>query len=623
MVVLKKFTIFVMSVLLLALSGQVYAQSGVTFIVTKTADTNDGACDADCSLREAITAANATTAQDTIHFNIPGTGVKTISPASALPIITAPVSIDTTPSFWRIELDGSSAGSDVNGLVITAGGSTVKGLVINRFSLAGILLMFGGGSTIVENIIGTDAERTVTLGNRDGIYILNSSNNTIEFNHLSGNTDDGLNLASGATNNLIQGNHIGLSHDPYDGIGIGNEGDGVKIAAGAVNNHLFQNVIGFNTRGIYVEPGEPYATGNRFQGDVIYLNTGLGIDLGGDGVTPNDVGDADSGPNNLQNYPVLTAAVYDGSNTVITGTLNSTPNTTFTIGFYNFPDGCDPSGYGEGAGYGGFRSVTTDGNGNAAFSHTVNDYYFGDDVTATATDPGNNTSEFSACIQTLSDFDAELSVSTAVIPENAFIGTALTYTISITNNGPDNEVNVMFTNTLPANVTVNSITPAQGSCNTPLSGVFTCNLGSLGNDVSTTVSLNLTPTSAGNITNTATISGIGHDSNPANDISITTLAVKTPDGPNAAAQRHFFTTLTPTLAWNRISWATGYEIQVDDSKTFAAPLVDSDNALDSTGLSTVVTLPGDGLYYWRIRAKKPDGSWGVWSTIESFTVDAP
>ena len=74
----------------------------------------------------------------------------------------------------------------------------------------------------------------------------------------------------------------------------------------------------------------------------------MGVDLslsypGGDGPTPNDPLDADTGPNNLQNYPVLTGATQ----TTVAGTLNSTPNTTFTLEFFSNTE-CDPSGYGEG-----------------------------------------------------------------------------------------------------------------------------------------------------------------------------------------------------------------------------------------------------------------------------------
>lgn len=60
-----------------------------TFTVNNTSDPGNGTCDAfGCTLREAITAANANPGADTIVFNIPGTGVKTISPTSAFPSST-------------------------------------------------------------------------------------------------------------------------------------------------------------------------------------------------------------------------------------------------------------------------------------------------------------------------------------------------------------------------------------------------------------------------------------------------------------------------------------------------------------------------------------------------------
>src|SRR5207253_10170338 len=100
---------------------------------------NDNVCDdgaARCTLRAAIEQANATSGADTITFNI-GTGPQTIKPASPLPTISGPVTIDGTTQPGHdtapiIELDGSNAGtaSTTNGLVITAGGSTVKGLIV-------------------------------------------------------------------------------------------------------------------------------------------------------------------------------------------------------------------------------------------------------------------------------------------------------------------------------------------------------------------------------------------------------------------------------------------------------------------------------------------------------------
>jgi hypothetical protein len=107
--------------------------SAVTFTVTTTADSGPG------SLRQAILDANATPDADAITFNIAGSGVKTISPASGLPTISQPVTIDGWtqggPGYAGpplIELNGTSAGA-ANGLVVLAGMSTVRGLVINRF----------------------------------------------------------------------------------------------------------------------------------------------------------------------------------------------------------------------------------------------------------------------------------------------------------------------------------------------------------------------------------------------------------------------------------------------------------------------------------------------------------
>jgi hypothetical protein len=137
------------------------------------------------------------------------------------------------------------------------------------------------------------------------------------------------------------------------------------------------------------------STGNAVLRNAIYSNVGLGIDLGPNGVTPNDPGDADTGPNNLQNFPVLTAATRTAT-LAVTGTLNSTAATAFRVEFFA-NDALDPSGHGEGQRYLGFVSVTTDGSGNAAIAAAlpVTGVSVGNFITATATDAAGNTSEFS------------------------------------------------------------------------------------------------------------------------------------------------------------------------------------------------------------------------------------
>ena len=77
-----------------------------------------------------------------------------------------------------IELDGSTAGA-VNGLTITAGSSTIRGLVINRFGTSGIYIMTNGSNLVAGNYLGTDVTGTTVVGfgnGSDGIEILSPNN---------------------------------------------------------------------------------------------------------------------------------------------------------------------------------------------------------------------------------------------------------------------------------------------------------------------------------------------------------------------------------------------------------------------------------------------------------------
>ena len=74
---------------------------------------------------------------------------------------------------------------------------------------------------------------------------------------------------------------------------------------------------------------------NSVLGNAIYSNTGIGIDIYGNGVTLNDLNDVDAGPNDVQNFPVLGSALTLGTHTAIQGTLNSTANSTFRVEFFS------------------------------------------------------------------------------------------------------------------------------------------------------------------------------------------------------------------------------------------------------------------------------------------------
>ena len=224
-----------------------------TFVVINTNDAGPG------SLRDAILRANANPGADGITFQIPGSGVQTISPASPLPGITGPVTVDgTSQPFYSgaplIRLDGSNAGANVDGLDIYAGNCTVKGLVVSRFSLNGILLSGTGNNLIQGNFIGTNATGGAAAGNAyNGIAISNgSSSNQIIGNVVSGNSPTqlfaGIQIyGAGTNNNVVAGNYIGT--DVTGTLPLGNGGTGVLIQLGAQGNRIGTNGDGVNDTG--------------------------------------------------------------------------------------------------------------------------------------------------------------------------------------------------------------------------------------------------------------------------------------------------------------------------------------------------------------------------------------
>src|SRR5574341_2567351 len=268
-----------------ALLGRTVPGYGATYTVNTILDPGVAGCDAiECTLREAIAAANANAGADTIAFNIPGSGTQTISLLSVLPYIIDPVTIDgtTQPGFVSqplILLDGGSAGAGADGLRISAGSTTVRKLVINDFSDDGIELLTSGGNLIEGNRIGTSADGLTDAGNDDhGLVINGSPGNTIggvtaaARNVISGSTNGGILITgSGATGNQVLGNYIGV--DASGGQGLITNGDGVEITAGASGNTIggtsagARNVISDNPTGISISGST--STANVVQGNYL------------------------------------------------------------------------------------------------------------------------------------------------------------------------------------------------------------------------------------------------------------------------------------------------------------------------------------------------------------------
>lgn len=241
MVKINVFFLALMASILLGLTGS--EVKAATLTVTNTNNSGPG------SLRQAILSANGTSLSDSITFTI-GSGSVQILPTSPLPPIVQPTIIDgsTQPGYGGsplIEISGSSAGNNAQGLYITgsASGSIIKGLVINRFSAQGIFIDTSN-VTLKNNYIGTTVSGTASAGNGgDGIAIFSgttlasANNNTVggvtalDRNLVSGNKGNGVGITAqvggNANNNTLIGNYVGTD---ISGTGsIPNTGDGILI----------------------------------------------------------------------------------------------------------------------------------------------------------------------------------------------------------------------------------------------------------------------------------------------------------------------------------------------------------------------------------------------------------
>lgn len=319
--------------------------------------------------------------------------------------------------------------------------------------------IYGSGITtnarkvIVQgNRIGTDVTGTAALGNAGNleaaIYLTSpfpsypgsvvtiGGASAAARNIISGNGTSGITSFESRTASRflsIQGNFIGTQSDGQTA--LGNGGNGIFVLGPATiggTNSGEGNVIAYNGTSAQVDRGSGVVIPSSFSGigpfgisilgNSIFANRGLGIDLGGapdtgggDGPTKNDLGDGDAGPNNLQNFPVLTSTHSSPGSMNVVGTLNSLPSTSYRLEFFGNTT-LDPSLYGEGRTYLGFTNVTTDPIGNAAFDAPVAPAAH---VTATATDPAGNTSEFSQTNGQLLNISTRLRVRTG---DNVLIG---------------------------------------------------------------------------------------------------------------------------------------------------------------------------------------------------------
>jgi len=378
-------------------------------------------------------------------------------------IVAAPNCV-VKKSYLGIALDGQTAAGNDSGVRLDSFGALIGGL--NEGNVVGgnthgiAHWRASGGANIIQgNIVGINASGTVPLPNLSyGIFAGGDANiigNTVNHN--------GADLFLTGSGNIAVGNKIGYARSPgqftsepailiYPGfsntpassrVGGPNPGDGNDVT-GSTKGILLSsssgsviqgNTIHGNAIGVFLESsnstkilGNTIAnnsdtairlyTGdhNTFSQNSLYGNS-AGIMVGFFYPLLNDPDDPDGGQNLGQNFPVITSAKLVNGQAVISGTLNSAANSTFTVEIFG-SSACNRSGYGEGETFVGSASVITDASGNASFTVTSGLIHQGMVVTGTATDSLGNTSQFSACAAVEGAGTFSLPASVSVVEGN-------------------------------------------------------------------------------------------------------------------------------------------------------------------------------------------------------------
>lgn len=242
------------------------------------------------TLRYAVLQVNAGK-NDGITFNIAGTGVKTIALTSALPALTKPVTLDgtTQPGYASnggkplIALTRASSNVTGDGLLLTGGNSTVRGLAIYGFNGYGLHFQTGGGNRVAADFLGADATGAAAPGNgAGGVWLDHSGNNvvggttTTDRNLISGNQGDGVRADGGASGNAVLGDLVGT--DLAGTKALPNLGYGVIFTGltGTATNRVANSVIANNKLdGVFVITSANVV----IQNNTITNNSTQGVDI--------------------------------------------------------------------------------------------------------------------------------------------------------------------------------------------------------------------------------------------------------------------------------------------------------------------------------------------------------
>ncbi len=312
-------------------------------------------------------------------------------------------------------MSGIFLGNDVVNATVGATGRSVEGAFSNVVVANGLHGIQINGSArqikVQGNLIGQGLDASAMGNTLSGIQVANGST-AVQIggddfdagNFISDNGQHGIHLLQ-ANGNLVVGNSIGLSSEL--GTPLENKGAGIFL------DQSSHNTIGFNPRN---EAGLTAAAENWFSrngksaivvvgsqsrgnifGHNFFSDSHLPmIDLGDNGITPNDANDADEGPNALQNFPIIQMAATSTSVTDVSGVLQGEPDSLYRLDFYV------QSTQGSGnltAFVLDWLEVTTDERGAANWSMQIPEPLApGETLRATATNVSTGTSEFSPAV---------------------------------------------------------------------------------------------------------------------------------------------------------------------------------------------------------------------------------
>jgi CSLREA domain-containing protein len=314
-------------------------------------------------------------------------------------------------------------GVDINsGSGVTVGGGTAaaRNLISGHAQGYGITLRTDGAAVthadIRGNLIGTDATGQLARPNVMGIihgadsvtptaHVLRIGGPAgADGNVISGNSTQGVEVIRSAggsdhpqVDQQIWNNYIGVAADGVTALGNGASG---VIMIGAMHYRVGHNVIAHNGGAGVLVSGDPTPEGFGvlISQNLIFDNQVSAIDLGGDGATPNDADDSDTGANDRQNYPVLLTAREGAGGTTLTGELHSLANRTYTIEVFTAIAGHQPEWF-DARTFVGQVTGTTNASGRLAFTIDAGAIASGGLLIATATDTLlDKTSELSAPI---------------------------------------------------------------------------------------------------------------------------------------------------------------------------------------------------------------------------------